>query len=217
MCRSREECCFCSATALPSTNVRNLISLRSPSISVALLLLTLIWCLHTVQCWGDTVVDAEAGTVGGRGGTFLLAAIDELFPRERRARRFPEAASRELGWRKRRYYVGRWGSGGGGGRRAGRRFVPVQQSEESAGSSEPDEVAKRLCGLKLTNRTKQLCGDCVPANMRQVILLDKKRGGSSSSSSSNTHAFSKERLTEMCCVQRCTDEQIRSFCCRGRT
>ncbi|KAL3105690.1 hypothetical protein niasHT_021573 [Heterodera trifolii] len=265
-CSYCSTCNCCSITAVPlpttaqpvvaavavtvSSHHRVLPYHRPSMIRMLLLSLLMLYCCycHTVvQCSPGTVwntvsgaednIDTVAAANNG-GGIFLVPQQQLLVPLVRReVRTMPEvAASRGLGWRKRRYYVGRWASGGAGGsgsggqrrRTTGRRYVQLPNNEDEnvvdGSIIENDEAMKqqqRLCGLKLTNRTKQLCGDCVPANMRQVILLDKKHGQSGSSRSSTNGAanlaFSKERLTEMCCVQRCTDDQIRSFCCRGRT
>jgi hypothetical protein len=87
-----------------------------------------------------------------------------------------------------RYYVSRWDR---------RRFVPLvstSREEQSANGilsgAAGNEVSgiilgkfkyylqqnepQRLCGIKLTHRTRELCGECAPANMRRVELMDKK-------------------------------------------
>uniref|UniRef100_A0A914N6P2 Insulin-like domain-containing protein n=1 Tax=Meloidogyne incognita TaxID=6306 RepID=A0A914N6P2_MELIC len=113
------------------------------------------------------------------------------------------SASAETGssfpWKK-RYYVTRWHR---------RRFVPSVNSREDGSlltAAELSTVPRRLCGIKLTNRTRELCGECGPANMQRVELMDKKADKS---------VASRERLTQMCCEKRCTDEDIRSYCCRS--
>uniref|UniRef100_A0A915P465 Insulin-like domain-containing protein n=2 Tax=Meloidogyne TaxID=189290 RepID=A0A915P465_9BILA len=135
------------------------------------------------------------------------------------------SASAETGssfpWKK-RYYVTRWHR---------RRFVPSVNSREDGSLLTAAElvcsiffkkfllsnplwkklilkstVPRRLCGIKLTNRTRELCGECGPANMQRVELMDKKADKS---------VASRERLTQMCCEKRCTDEDIRSYCCRS--
>ncbi|KAF7636557.1 hypothetical protein Mgra_00003946, partial [Meloidogyne graminicola] len=102
-------------------------------------------------------------------------------------------------WKK-RYYVTRWHR---------RRFVPVNSKEDGGSlitSVEFSTEPRRLCGIKLTNRTRELCGDCGPANMQRVELMDKK---------ADKTVASRERLTQMCCEKRCTDADIRSYCCRS--
>ncbi|KAI1711892.1 hypothetical protein DdX_09852 [Ditylenchus destructor] len=68
----------------------------------------------------------------------------------------------------------------------------------------------RLCGLKLTTRTREICQHCPPQHLRPLFLIDKR--GSVTHRTAGTRNV--EKLTELCCVRKCTDETIRRLCCK---
>jgi len=88
-------------------------------------------------------------------------------------------------------------------------------------------VPVRLCGLKLTQKSKQICETCLPPNLRPLILIEKRRtkrspfdesdgtAGDPTTSSIPT-STNMTRLTELCCRGRCTEENIRQLCCSSK-
>jgi len=79
--------------------------------------------------------------------------------------------------------------------------------------------ATRLCGLRLTQKSREICKNCSPLNWTKVSLIEK-RGDALNEDSRTTNrpiAPEKQLLTSACCLRKCTFEEIRSLCCKQKT